>query len=385
MSDDLLALLRQVHSDPARLCSVLNTHSWALERPAPEVAQQLVTLVPRMASVLAGEMDDSHWRCHAIICHILGYLGPRAEEAIPALFEHAERYPRFELNVWAIGKIGGSGVVRRLMNWTYWQGPRHDRKRTDAACAAIGSLGERAIQELLEIAHSPAADEHERTIAILNLQDNTSCPVESVVSVMAEQMERSEFTQCLETLMDRLAGVGQNHPELVIRTIAPRLLGRSDKATEFIRILSQLGPPAVATLQQALDANIEPSETMRALAQIGEPGLERLYELLATSTHRRLILTAIDALPAAGHQSFRALTDVIQRHAEPDQTDSSVVLAGLWRLSRFSDQQETVRDFLNQFRCHPDDSIARSVMPIIDRITESKADVRPPDQIPDDR
>jgi hypothetical protein len=74
-------------------------------------------LVPQIDELVDGELDHRFWVIASKVCELLAHLGPRAQAAVPALLEHLERNPRFELNAWAIGEIGGPGVVRKLIEW----------------------------------------------------------------------------------------------------------------------------------------------------------------------------------------------------------------------------------------------------------------------------
>ncbi|MFO0911397.1 MAG: hypothetical protein U0795_00445 [Pirellulales bacterium] len=350
MSDDAKSVLHQAASDPAKLTAWLDQQSSGWGSLSREAQDQLVALVPQLAQLLDGELTESNYQLHAEICDLLSRMGPRGSEAVAALFRHAERYPRFELNVLAIGRIGGQGVVRRLIEWTYWQGGRHDRKRTDAVTSAIGILGEEAIRQLLEIANSEVEDSHTRAAALLNLADDTAYPRLELIPRMVQEMDRSEMVQCIKVLGDRLIELGQEYPEKVVTEISPRLLANSRAASEFIRILSQLGDSAVSTLSQSVIRKVEVIEAISALAGMGDAGLEGLYELLATSDDYVALLTAIDVIPTSGERSLTALADVIQRVSGEDGWGDAVRQTALARLDRFTDQRVQVEQLLRRWR-----------------------------------
>lgn len=349
MSDDLESVVRQAASNPAQLKAWLDRQSSGWSSLSLEAQDQLVALVPQLAQLLDGELTESNVQLHAGVCDLLSRMGPRASEAVPALFRHAERYPRFELNVLAIGRIGGQGVVRRLIDWTYWQGGRHDRKRTDAVISAIGMLGEDAVQELLEIANSEVEDSHTRTAALLNLADHTDYPRRELIPRMVREMDRSEMIQCTKMLGDRLIELGQQYPEDVVAEIESPLLSGSLSATEFIRVLSQLGDSAVSTLSQAVFRKIEVVGSILALADMGNAGLAALYELLATSDDYVALLTAIDVIPTSGGRSLAALERLIERTPGDDARDVAVRQAVLARLDRFTDQRTVVDQLLRRW------------------------------------
>jgi hypothetical protein len=300
-----------------------------------------------MSDLLDGEMDDATWSRHVAICEALGLIGSPAELALPSLFRHAERYPRFELNVMAIGRIGGPGVVRRLMEWTYWQGGEHDRKRTDATCGAISRLGDAGIRELLEIADSDSDDPHDRARAILNLMDNTSYPREQIVSLIGRELDRSNMIQCVEALGERLVVLGGEYPATVVDDVTSRLTAGSGGSPELIHVLARLGELGVPGLKEALKLGVRKPEIVEALVGIGGTGLEAVYELLASSNDYQALLSATDAIPARGERSFAALADLIQRKHGDSSQDEAVRLNAIAKLKSFTDQRESIDAFLS--------------------------------------
>jgi hypothetical protein len=310
-------------------------------------------LVPAMAQILNQQMDNKQWGIHSTICQVLAELGPHAQLAVPALLEHTEQNPRFELNAWALGRIGGPGVVRRLLQWTYFQGERHDRKRTDSVCGAMESLGESAIQELLELTNSDSV--HERTSAILNLVNNTTCPLEKTLSLLVAELDRNCNCQCNELLRDELIRLGRDHQECVVQEIELCLLANSPAGKNYVEVLSHLGVSAVPTLIKAIELDIEICEAVSALAATGSEGLEYLYRAILVSDNHLLAVCAIYNIPSSGLRSFEILKSAIA--CRKDEFVSLRMLS-IERLGEFNDLRDQIIEFLSSLTNDADEKVS---------------------------
>lgn len=67
-----------------------------------EIEARFVAIVPQMIAILAGDTEEASSHEDSYVCVALGKLGRKASSAKPALFSHAERFPRNETNVLAI-------------------------------------------------------------------------------------------------------------------------------------------------------------------------------------------------------------------------------------------------------------------------------------------
>lgn len=241
MYRELQKYLGQTKRDSDVLCRIIDALPYDKNEIGGDALIQLVELVPEIAEILDRDMDERMWSTHSTICYLLAHLGSRAEVAVPALLKHIERFPRFELNAWAVGWIGGPGVVRRLTQWTYWQGESYDRKRTDSVCGAIRCLGAPAIAELLELASPVNDDEVERARALLNLLDNTTHPPADTLTLMGAELDRQSCDACIDTLVDAIIRVAREHPHQARSLIEPLALGHAKNMTaRYMQMLSEL-------------------------------------------------------------------------------------------------------------------------------------------------
>ncbi len=198
-ANQLLELAQNNNAALYRILEFLPFKPMELRR---DIITSLSGFVPQIAEILNGQHNALWWCDHTDVCKVLAELGERAGAAVPALVRHTELYPRFELNVWALGKIGGTEAVRNLNRWTWFQGASHDRKRTDAACDSLSSLGQLGINELLKLADS--GDELERTRALLNLFEYTECSREALKPLLLRGIDRSSSPQLVDALEERL-------------------------------------------------------------------------------------------------------------------------------------------------------------------------------------
>lgn len=247
-------------------------------------------------------------------CGRRGTRPSKAQAAVPALLEHLENNPRFELNAWAIGEIGGPGVVRKLIEWTYWGQHQYDRKCHDSVCGAIRRLGESAIAELLELASPTNACVYQRNTALLNLVENTNYPVERSVPLIASNLDRiagaDVHSLCGDMLRDSLIRLGNENAETVVAAIQPLLLAKSAVSADFIHVLSELGAVAFPLLTQAVDENIHEYAAISALAKIGGAGLDYVYSFITISMNRLLVGRAIRSIRSwSGKTSFPLLNN----------------------------------------------------------------------------
>ena len=148
--EELRSLLSRGASDKRTLYHAIQRLPHPSELPA-DIIDQIVDLVPKVSELLSlstqistfreyhfdlipqvddlvdGELNEYFLQIESKICWLLAHLGTKAQAAVPALLVHLEKHPRFKHNIRAIGKIGGPGVVRRLIKWTDFQRPyEHD-------------------------------------------------------------------------------------------------------------------------------------------------------------------------------------------------------------------------------------------------------------------
>ncbi len=390
MKPGLRLLLRQGKTDKEKLLSAIEKLPYDSSEIPADVIEQLVELVPQIAELLDlnnqlcifrryhvdlvpeigelvdGELDDRFWSIQSKICYLFAHLGSRAQAAIPALLAHMDKYPRFELNAWCIGKIGGPGVVRSLIEWTYWGIHRgrheHDRKCYDSVCGAIRCLGEPAIQELLEIASPTNADVYERNSALLNLVQNTACPAEVSIPLIVSELDRiagaSVHPMCRKFLRDCLVSLGFEYAETVVESIEPLLLANSAASEDYFQVLSKLGTAAIPTLKKAVNHASLEYPAISALAEIGGEGVNCIYEFIATSPRRISLVHAIKLTPLSRAISFFALRDAIERWRSDWKHWELMGKFAVRRLGEFSDHQVELMAYLQTLHDDPDPSLA---------------------------
>lgn len=383
--DDLRMLLSCGANDKQTLYHAIQRLPHPSKLPA-DVVDQIVDLVPQIAELLSlstqiscfrdyhfdlvpqidelgdGELDHQFWCIATTVCQLLAHLGPRAQAAVPALLEHIEMYPRFELNAWAIGEIGGPGVVRKLIEWmiewTYWGQHQYDRKCYDSLCGAIRRLGEPAIAELLELSSPTNACVYQRNTALLNLVENTNYPVERSVPLIASELDRiagaDVHSLCGEMLRHSLIRLGNENAETVVAAIHPLLLAKSAASEDFIHILSELGDIAFPPLAQAVEENIHQYAAISALAKIGGAGLDYVYEFITLSMNRLLVARAIRSIPNDDERSLEVLTHAIAAWRADWEHWWLIRRLAVLRLAEFSNHQAEITAFLNALSNDPD-------------------------------
>lgn len=375
IDSELDTLFEAAHADSKALLPLLQRLETIPQNQFSEdVEARLVALVPQMAATLVSETIDSTGYEDRYVCDALARLGRKAYAAIPSLFEHAQRHPRLEHNVLAIGKIGGPGTVRGLIEWTYWGGRDHDRKRSNAACAAISLMGDEAIRDLLDLACSESEDSHTRSRAILNLYNCTSYPTEKLIPIMVGEIEKPDcYLQCMRVLSRALVRIGQEHPSVVIEHIEKHFFSNWLNFERYVDILSELGNAAVPSLVNALenpDRDAGTREIIAALNKIGDSGLEYLFKTISDSSQSNPFrLPAMLTIPASGRPFFETLVKAI-RSAE--NFDSWFVELAVTRLGDFTDELDQVETFLRTMLCHPEAEIVRAANRSIEQIAKRK-------------
>lgn len=334
--------------------------------------------VPQIDELADGELDHRFWCLATTVCKLLAHLGPRAQAAVPALLAHVEKYPRFELNAWAIGEIGGPGVVRKLIEWTFWGPQPHDRKCLDSVCGAILRLGEPAIVELLELA-SPTNDcVYERNTALLNLSCNTSYPVERIVPLIAAELERIAGVDALspvgQILRKHLIWLGNENAKTVVAAIQPLLLAKSAASEDFIYILSELGEIAFPLLTRAVDEKIQEYAAISALARIGGSGLDYVYAFITMSMNRLLVARAIRSIPLDDNRSMEVLTTAIEVWRTDWEHWWLIRRLAVLRLAEFSHHQAELTAFLNSLSNDPDARLVTVAATTLDDIVKRDID-----------
>ncbi len=275
--NDISCLIETAETNRAAILPLLKAICDSPDSLPEKIEARIVHLIPKLCEAL-NDPENDDWVEQVYICEALGRLGCKAQAAIPALFKHAERYPRFEHNVLAIGCIGGPGVVRRLIAWTYWCGSEYDRKRTNAACSAIRRLGNESIVALLEIAASETDDSHNRSSAILNLYDNTDYSPKLLIPIIIGELVREDcYVQCDQALSALLVQIGKDYQSDVLAAISvEQLLNQGPlQLDRFVAILVAMGAPAVPTLVAALERSDQSFATrtiIAGLCNIGGPG-----------------------------------------------------------------------------------------------------------------
>ncbi len=372
--DDILCLIETADTNRAAMLPLLKAICDSPDSLSEKIEARIVHLVPKLCEAL-NDPENDDWVEQSYICEALGRLGCKAQAAIPALFKHAERYPRFEHNVLAIGYIGGPGVVRRLIEWTYWSGSEYDRKRTNAACSAIRRLGNESIVALLEIAASETDDSHNRSSAILNLYNNTDYSPKLLVPIIIGELEREDcYVQCDEALSALLAQIGKDYQSDVLAAITvEKLLNQGElQLDRFVAILVAMGAPAVPTLVAALERSDQSFATrtiIAGLCNIGGPGLDYLHDLVSKSEQQSLRGQALREIPACGLRYFESLVEAIRKGDDQDCVDSFVWQA-VERLGDFTDEADRVIRFLSTLLSHRDRFVAETASRCIERLRD---------------
>ena len=347
-----------------------------------ELSEQHVEKASQLDSLVESEQQYRFWILQSEICRLLAYLGHRARAALPALLAHIDRYPRFELNAWAVGKIGGPGVVRSLIDWTYWgiYFGRHkfDRKCYDSICGAISSLGESAIEELLEIASPTNENIYERNTAILNLVQNTDYPPLQSIPLITTELDRIAGTlvhpMCREFLRDCLVSMACEHAKEIVAAIEPFLLANSAAFDDYFLVLSELGTAAIPTLKKALENSMYAYPAISAFARIEGEGLDHIYEFIATSKNRIAVVHAIKSTPVCGSRAFINLATAIEKWRRDWKYWGMIRRFVVRRLREFSDQQEEIVAYLKSLRDDPDSSLSSLAKATLSQLTEIRID-----------
>ena len=166
-AEGLLALAKD---QPQALAVLLNLFSSQTADNQAILLDRFVAFVPEMSNLLSDFSDWDALLLSSAVLDVLGKLGEKAQAAVPALIEHCQVAPRDEINVVALGRVGGLDAVRHLIGWTWFQTfETHDRKRTDAAHDALQEMGQRAVPDLLTLTRD--TDPFVRATALLILQD----------------------------------------------------------------------------------------------------------------------------------------------------------------------------------------------------------------------
>jgi len=305
------------------------------------------------------------------------HLGTKAQAAVPALLVHLEKHPRFKHNIRAIGKIGGPGVVRRLIKWTDFQGPyEHDEQCYEFVCEAIRCLGVPAIQELLAIASPSNDDAHEGTIALLNLVENTAYPPRLSIPLIASELDRVAGVvidpMCREMLRESLIGLGHENAQSVIAAIEPRLLSAESEASDdFIHVLAELGTVAIPLLKKAVEEKINAYVAIDTLAKIGGEGLNYVYTIITTSKNQPLVGRAVRSIPLNEECSLEVLKYAIERSESDWKSWRLVRSMAVRRLREFTDQQEAISAYWKYLRCDPDPSFQFLGKPAIKKLLDT--------------
>lgn len=363
IDDKLEALFQAAHTDPKAVLPLLQRleGDWDTEYTS-EIEGMLIAIVPQMVAILTRDAVNSSLYEDRYICDALARLGRKAALAVPTLIEHAELYPRLECNVLAMGRIGGPGVIRKLIEWTYWSGNNHDRKRSNAACTAIRMMGEDAIMELLALACSEFEDSHNRSRAILNLYDCTSFSHEMLIPIIVREIERPDcYLQCIQALSDTLVRIGQKLPSVVILHIESSFFCNWQNFQRYLDILSKMGNTAVPTLVRALEhpgRKVGAYEIVAALGKTGSDGSEYLFKTISdASSDSRNRLHAIFAIPAAGRPFLEILVKAIHRAGN---SDCIFVEQAVTRLGDFTDEFDRADSYLRTLLGRPEVEIVNA-------------------------
>ena len=287
-------------------------------------AQAPVDLEGKTVQQWADELNSKEFRQQWHAAYVLGMLGPRAAEAVPALHDvldvnsEKNEYAR-SMAAWALGRIGPAAepeipfLIETMRTTTLLA----VRRSTAEALGNLGPAAKSAVSELLKMLDND--DDMTRVSAAVALWKIDRHP--KAVPALLEMLRHGGPSQSYAAA----AALGQMGPEA--EAVAPALIEAlhapaGDVRRAAARSLGQLGKAAYPALSKA-DALKDPdAETRRmvveALSWMGPDALPALVLGLkdASPAVRRAAARALGNLGAAAQSARSALETAA---SDPDE------------------------------------------------------------------
>jgi len=291
-------------------------------------------------------------------CVVLGTIGPEAAEAAPALAERlkAEKRPEVRQQLaMALGAVGTEKAVPALIQ------ELSDAREATRVAAAFGlgrigppaEAGEAALTKSLE-----TPDPVLKVVAawaLAKIKPHETAAKDQAVNILAEALTSENplaRTAAFRGLADLRPG-----PRRVLPILRKQLAGKDKAAvTEALRMLAEIGEPAVPALTEALRNPEGRVLAASVLAQIGPPAKAAVPDLID--------IAKTDKNPAAKREAFMALGSIGGAEAGAsvataalNDPDEKVVIAACYALAQMGPAAKEAAPALKKLAASDDDAV----------------------------
>lgn len=248
----------------------------------------------------------------------IGYIGPQARSAVPALLDMLKKDPRRAAEIaTTIGDIGpdaaaATGALLDLLNAS--DRKSGDRNELMTALTCIAPKAPQVFAALVQQLHGPDEQQRQGAIAALSaMAPEAGDPVPVIMEALERENDddgRNSLTgAALKSLGDLGPRARAAAPELRRRLAGKSSYRRCDVALALWKITGEI-EPSLSTLVAAADDMMDAGYVAPSIRQFGSAAVPRLSTILSDSATpaagRRAILAALGEMGAAAEPALPA-------------------------------------------------------------------------------